>query len=283
MKKEWFIPLFCIILLFSCGWTKTPKYHLTICTMFKNEAPFLKEWIDFHHRAIGVSHFYLYNNDSTDHFREVLAPYIDQGLVELIEWETSDDHAIFGIDDETFVPYQIGAFRDCLKNRAYEEAEWVAIIDVDEYIVPGISAASFHNLLDKSKRAGIGSLKIRWKTFGTSNIKKLDPRKRLVEQLVCRAPDDYLRDVYWVKSIHQPKATASYCVVHETIGVEKGYWIHILPSKTCRIHHYWSRTEEQCNEKRHFNTPEEKESLLNTLNTIKDYSIYPHLMNLSEE
>src|SRR6185437_4229751 len=48
------------------------KYPLAVCAIFREEAPFLDEWIAFHH-GIGVRHFYLYNNFSSDHFRQVLA------------------------------------------------------------------------------------------------------------------------------------------------------------------------------------------------------------------
>lgn len=38
--------------------------------MFYNEAKFLKEWLDYH-LVIGVGHFYLYNNNSTDDYMPV--------------------------------------------------------------------------------------------------------------------------------------------------------------------------------------------------------------------
>ena len=42
------------------------KYHIGICSIFKNEAPFLKEFIVYH-KMIGVDHFYLYNNNQLLH------------------------------------------------------------------------------------------------------------------------------------------------------------------------------------------------------------------------
>ena len=38
----------------------TKKHQLSICAIFKNEAKFLKEWIEYH-RLVGVDHFYLYD------------------------------------------------------------------------------------------------------------------------------------------------------------------------------------------------------------------------------
>ena len=46
----------------------------------KNEATYIKEWLDFHIKQ-GVSKFIIYDNESTDNFREVLSPYIESGRV----------------------------------------------------------------------------------------------------------------------------------------------------------------------------------------------------------
>ena len=63
------------------------RYQLSICAFFKNEARYLKEWIEYH-RLIGVDHFYLYNNGSTDDFKRVLNPYVRKGVVTLVNWPT---------------------------------------------------------------------------------------------------------------------------------------------------------------------------------------------------
>ncbi|MBR7025230.1 MAG: glycosyltransferase family 2 protein, partial [Selenomonadaceae bacterium] len=47
-------------------------YDLAVVAIFKNEGHYLKEWLDYHLFA-GVEHFYLYNNNSTDNYEEVLA------------------------------------------------------------------------------------------------------------------------------------------------------------------------------------------------------------------
>ena len=60
------------------------KYKVSICAIFKNEAFYLKEWLEFNH-LVGVEHFYMYNNKSEDRFEAVLEPYIKKGLVTLVE------------------------------------------------------------------------------------------------------------------------------------------------------------------------------------------------------
>src|SRR5207248_3225982 len=58
----------------------TYKYKVSICAMYKNEAQYLSEWIEYH-RMIGIEHFYLYNNNSNDHHLSVLEPYLQNNLV----------------------------------------------------------------------------------------------------------------------------------------------------------------------------------------------------------
>jgi hypothetical protein len=94
------------------------KHELAIAAIFKNEAPYLDEWLCFHH-GIGATQFYLYNNNSTDDYRSVLAPWIARDLVTLIDWPR--------------VPGQRSAYRHCF--RAYwREARWIAVVDIDEYL-----------------------------------------------------------------------------------------------------------------------------------------------------
>ena len=55
-------------------------YDLAVVAILKNEGRYLKEWLDYHLLA-GVDHFYLYDNDSTDNYKEIIAPYVEAGLV----------------------------------------------------------------------------------------------------------------------------------------------------------------------------------------------------------
>ena len=95
------------------------KYQLAICSIFKNEGKYIQEWIEYH-KLIGVEHFYLYDNDSTDDIT-VLQQYIDEGTLTL--------NRISG------VAMQMPAYNHFL-NTYKEEVEWCAIIDLDEFIVP---------------------------------------------------------------------------------------------------------------------------------------------------
>lgn len=82
MKKV--LGLFFLFLL-TFSPLKAYEYNLSICMIFQNDAPYLKEWIEFH-RLQGVDHFYLFNNLSTDNYQEILDPYIKEKVVTLFDW-----------------------------------------------------------------------------------------------------------------------------------------------------------------------------------------------------
>ena len=65
--------------------SSAPEVYLAIGMIYRNEAPYLAEWLEFH-RLVGVERFYLYDNESEDDHLEVLAPYIEEGIVEVHEW-----------------------------------------------------------------------------------------------------------------------------------------------------------------------------------------------------
>jgi len=219
MKKKWLILAgFFVVLVGVLFYSKSNVYEhdLAVCTIFKDEAPYLKEWIDYHHHILGVTRFYLYDNDSTDDYQSVLQPYIEKGIVEVIPWESSEEHAIRGwIPDETWVVYQIGAYNNCLKKRALGKARWVAMIDVDEFIVPTNGVDSFKKILKQYSYpwSSVGSIKIHWKVFGTSNVWDLAPGELQIEKLYLRSQDDHGWNRRQVKSIHRPEAI-DICLIH---------------------------------------------------------------------
>ena len=47
---------------------------LAVVAIAKNEGDYIEEWINFYIKQ-GVSHFFIYDNDSTDNMHEILQPY----------------------------------------------------------------------------------------------------------------------------------------------------------------------------------------------------------------
>lgn len=131
---------------------KSKKYNVAICAIFKNEALYLKEWIEFNN-IVGIEHFYLYNNNSEDDYMSVLKPYIESGLVTLLNWPYNQK--------------QMECYINCIKKYAFE-TKWLGFIDIDEFIVPKKTNTIYEFLKTFEKKAG--AVNIYWKLFGSSGM-----------------------------------------------------------------------------------------------------------------
>ena len=151
------------------GLCEAKEYELVICSIFKNEAPWLKEWIDYH-LYNGVDKFYLYNHMSDDNYQEVLDPYIKEGTVELIDWLYPE-----------WPKAQLDAMKDAIR-RIRKRAKWAAMIDVDEFIVCNRRKITCF-LEPYHKHAG---LSMNWLLFGTGGISDLHGRS-LIETILLRS------------------------------------------------------------------------------------------------
>lgn len=216
------------------------QYQLSICGIFHNEARFLEEWIDYH-RHVGVEHFYLYNNRSTDDSVEKLQKYIEQGCVTLIDWHHDYDNLIDWND------IQCRAYQDGLK-RSNGVSRWLAIIDTDEFIVPVTAKTIPEILVDYQAASGVA---VNWVMYGSADIYEVPHDQRMTHRLLLRAPDPK-SEHYLVKSIVDPKRvlhmdSPHFCWYLEGCCVNTN-WEHVplynSPSfavDKLRINHYWTR------------------------------------------
>ena len=144
--------------------------------------------------------------------------------------------------------YQLGAYNECLKKRALGKAKWVAVIDVDEFIVPVNGISSFKRCLRTAEKRRKGSIKFSWRMFGTSNIWDLKPSELLTERLVMRGEDNAHAHKCG-KCIHRPEAV-NFCHIHDACKLKEGFRFRHVDADEIRIHHYWARTEKFSLEKR---------------------------------
>lgn len=141
------------------------NYYLSICAIFKNEALFLKEWIELH-ILLGVDHFYLYNNNSEDDYLSILKPYIEIGTVTLIEWPD--------------IPGQLSAYKHWYSTFR-KESKWVSFLDIDEYICPRYNDTISTWLKQWEKYP---TVMVYWKMFGTSGQFEHNINKLTIEQYI---------------------------------------------------------------------------------------------------
>ncbi|MDO5132523.1 MAG: glycosyltransferase family 92 protein [Eubacteriales bacterium] len=148
------------------------KYHISLCIMFKDEAPYLREWIEYH-RMIGVDHFYMYDNLSSDGFEAVIGPYVEEGVVTLIRWP--HEHA------------QVRGYEDCIR-RFQGESDWIGFIDVDEFLVP-VEEESLVTFLDRFSRRP--SVLVYWRFFGSGGMLRRDVTRLVTEDFVVASEKLY--------------------------------------------------------------------------------------------
>ena len=157
---------------------RAKRHDLVIVSMFKNESWILKEWIE-HHIEMGVGHFYLIDNGSTDNYRDILAPYQERGLVTLVVDPRRIDGGevcVFDTKENRIkkVNCEYAHTQTVLANQHFleiikREARWVMYIDQDEYVFSTRSTLKF--LLD-SVSENAGHIWMPWRIFGSSNLIK---------------------------------------------------------------------------------------------------------------
>ena len=146
-------------------------YNLAVVAIMKNEAPYVKEWLDYHLLA-GADHFFIYDNGSEDNLEEVLQPYIDAELVTYIYYPGKG--------------MLMDSYNDAIENFKFY-CRYMAFIDADEFIFPR-SGLSITEMLDKFllNRKQFGGLTINWASYGSNGQKTADLTRGVLERFTRR-------------------------------------------------------------------------------------------------
>lgn len=213
-----------------------PKYYLSVCAIAKNEGPYFKEWIEWY-LSQGVEKFYIYDNESTDCTKEVLAPYIKSGVVEY-----------------TFFPgkkKQLAAYDDCFERHRLE-TRWLAVIDLDEFIVP-IKDRSIPDFLHRMEAFSV--VEINWLVYGSGGAKKQLPGNVMERFRKHSLPEHRLNT--HVKSIVDPRRVCTMTGCHEAARISgnaadshgnilrKGFRDRVPQQDIIRINHYAVKSYEE--------------------------------------
>jgi hypothetical protein len=215
--------------------------YLAACAIYLNEGPYLREWIEFH-RLVGVERFYLYNDNSTDDHRAVLAPYLEDGTVVLKDWSIK--------------PGQASAYRDCLdEHRA--DARWIAFIDIDEFLFSPLFVPLPEILKEYEPWPGVS---VNWAVFGPSGY-ETRPDGLVTENYTQRTPD-YHPFNRMCKCVVDPQRTirigadvSVHCFDHtEGFAVDENFQLRDKPGRgqtdtlsfaRLRVNHYYMKSKEQ--------------------------------------
>ncbi len=149
--------------------------RITIVTSMKNEGVFILEWIAYH-LSIGVTHFVVYTNDCDDPTNAILDRLQVMGIV------TRLDNPF---DREAGQKPQRGALNDAVRREEVMGADWVGVIDVDEFVNIHVGDGTFAALLDAAHDPNVISMT--WRFFGNRGVHAYEDRWQ-TEQLTACAP-----------------------------------------------------------------------------------------------
>lgn len=146
-----------------------------IITTIRDEGPFLLDWIA-HHRAIGVTDFLIYSNDCTDGSPALLDRLQDTGIIHHVPQEIQRNKTP-----------QWQALKAAWSHPACESADWILVIDCDEYIslapnLPDLSA------LIAACPPEMDALTLGWRFFGNDGIAAFEDRP-VTAQFLKAAPE----------------------------------------------------------------------------------------------
>ena len=219
--------------------THREKVYISIVAIFKDE-PDIIDWIE-HHIKVGVERFYLYDNDSTEDYERILSDYIAAGTVVY--------RKISGVGRQRYV------YRDAVY-RFKDETEWIAIIDIDEYLVPVEKENLRTFLKDYDAFSGVV---VNWVMYDSNGLQKRPKDKSVIEAYTRANKNPQFYRNLLVKSIVKPRDVRYVCSAHvciyekgkfavdeNFIGHENYVRTQTLKNSTnkIRINHYFCKSKE---------------------------------------
>jgi hypothetical protein len=220
--------------------------YVAVCAVYRNEADYLREWIEFH-RLMGVERFFLYDNLSDDDHRTVVAPYVEAGIAELHSWPVpARGHG--GRPSGLRL-----AFEHCIRENRFGP-RWIAFMDTDEFLFSPTGASLPSVLAEYERWPGVCVTGI---DFGTSGHRRKPPGLVIENYLHRRElrPDG----VVHYKSIVDPKRVRRCITVHQFeyhdgLAVDENHRPiparqrpsrHRISISRLRINHYRTKSEEE--------------------------------------
>ena len=153
---------------------------IAICSMVRNEARYLPEWLEFH-RLQGINLFRIYDDGSTDSTSEFLAAQSD---VDLVPWGGDDF-----MRQTTAFDHAAKAFSGYVS--------WCAFIDTDEFLFSA-DRSSLRETLAKFPEA-VSAIGVQQRVFGSGE----DGPEPVIQRFTTRAADDFYGHK-WFKTIARP-------------------------------------------------------------------------------
>ncbi|XP_022883944.1 glycosyltransferase family 92 protein RCOM_0530710-like isoform X2 [Olea europaea var. sylvestris] len=222
------------------------QHEMCICTMLRNQARFLPEWIVYHSR-IGVQRWFLYDNNSDDDIEDVVEslvganynvtrhvwPWIktqEAGFAHCALRARDSCEWVGFIDVDEFFHLPLGL---SLYNVVRNQSRPVGFIDVDEFFHLPLGLSLYNVVRNQSRPSEVAELRVSCHSFGPSGLKKV-PVKGVTVGYTCRL-------AVWErhKSIMRPEALNSSLInmVHH-FHLQAGFRYANMDRNVLVINHY---------------------------------------------
>jgi hypothetical protein len=196
----------------------------------------------------GVEKFYLYDNESSDNTKEILEPYIQGGIVDYVYFHG------------TKLSSQVRSYADVAR-RVRNSVKWLAVIDIDEFIVP-VKKAKIIDVVNDLQAAlwlkehkKLFGLAVRWVQYGygghyakpdglvTENFRKNSGAVRHAKSIINPRAAFYVAPL----SVHTP-VYLDFGFGRTETG-EKHPWEDTISVNAIRVNHYFTKSYEEFRKK----------------------------------
>lgn len=229
---------------------------IAVVTCVKNEGRYIADWLKFH-QAVGVVHFYIYDNGSTDDGMRIVEEVLDKSAFTIIPWAGGMVDVSLG----HLLNWQAVAFAHAILNFG-SRYKWMAFIDVDEFLLPK-KGRTIEEALAGAK--GAPNISLPWHMFGTSGHKS-PPKGSILRNFTRRSADPLSsrKNASNFKCIVDPCEVSEVSIHHFSTAKHgensandvgsffsrKGRKHKAFYSSECiQLNHYYSKSEEELREK----------------------------------
>lgn len=178
--------------------------QITLLATLRDEAPYIIDWIA-HHRAIGITDFVLYQNDSVDGTDVLLQALHDAGHIHYSDNSNPQDAP----PKFRALPPQRRAYGRALRHPVVQNADYVLVIDTDEFLeLP--KDQNLPNLLNRLQNPDVVSMP--WRMMGNADQSTFTAAPVTERFTKAASPTDLgtERPFKQVKSLYRPKITRLY-------------------------------------------------------------------------
>ena len=225
--------------------------RVAVCVIGRLENRYAVEFVE-HYKNIGVDKIFIYdnNNANEEHFEAVLAPFINEGIVDISDWRNR-------------LRGQLNAYQDCY-NKHGDEYDWICFFDFDEYLdIDG--GLGIKDILSRDIYKDFDMVHVNWLCYDDNGLLRYDERPLAERFPTPKMPLDFSKNgnicenchiksiirgglgdkVKWSMTPHTPYGDIKCC---DSCGNEcNGMSPFIIPfnHENMRLRHYSTKTIEE--------------------------------------